>query len=126
VGSRKPRALLLVMMDIDPEHEEEFERWYTEEHLPDRAHCPGFLSARRFQAIEGGPKYMAFYELEGPEVLESEEYRKIRYTEWTRAMEPRFKNFVRNIYTEITRAPGKRKLAKVKSAGKRKAKPRAR
>jgi hypothetical protein len=122
MGARKPRALLLVMMDINPEHEAEFERWYTEEHLPDRAHCPGFLSARRFQAIEGRPKYMALYELEGPEVLESEEYRKIRYTEWTRAMEPRFKNFVRNIYVEITpELPTRRR-----SAVKRKAKSRKR
>jgi len=104
------RGLLLVMMDIDPEHEDEFERWYREEHLPDRAHCPGFLSARRFRAIEGGPKYMAFYDLESPEVLESPEYRKIRYTPWTRAMEPRFKNFKRNVYLEIASAtPRKRK-----------------
>jgi hypothetical protein len=126
MDARKPRALLLVMMDIDPEHEAEFERWYTEEHLPDRAHCPGFLSARRFQAIEGGPKYMAFYELEGPEVLESDEYRKIRYTDWTRAMEPRFKNFVRNVYVEITPEPTQRRRAAAKPSGKRKTKSRKR
>jgi hypothetical protein len=97
------------MMDIDSEHEAEFERWYNEEHLPDRANCPGFLSARRFRAIEGGPKYMALYDLAGPEVLESEAYRRIRTTPWTRAMEPRFKNFKRNIYVEITPALQKRK-----------------
>ena len=126
MDARKPRALLLVMMDIDPEHEAEFERWYTEEHLPDRAHCPGFLSARRFQAIEGELKYMALYELEGPEVLQSEEYRKIRYTEWTRAMEPRFKNFVRNVYVEITPEPTQRRRPAAKPSGKRKTKSRKR
>jgi hypothetical protein len=108
-AAKKPRGLLLVMMDIHPEHEEEFERWYAEEHLPDRANCPGFLTARRFRAIEGGPKYMAFYDLDGPEVLESEAYRKIRTTPWTRAMEPRFKNFRRNIYVEIASAKPSRK-----------------
>lgn len=32
---RQGRALLLVMMDVDPEHEAEFNRWYEEEHVPD-------------------------------------------------------------------------------------------
>jgi hypothetical protein len=108
-AAKKPRGLLLVMMDIEPEHEEEFERWYAEEHLPDRVNCPGFLTARRFRAIEGGPKYMAFYDLDGPEVLETEAYRRIRTTPWTRAMEPRFKNFKRNIYVEIGSAKPARK-----------------
>jgi hypothetical protein len=112
------------MMDIDPEHEEEFARWYEEEHLPDRANCPGFLSARRFQSIEGGPKYMAFYDLESPDVLESPEYMKIRYTPWTRAMEPRFRNFVRNIYVEIT--PERSKRSRPVRAGKGGAKSRKR
>lgn len=109
------------MMDIDPEHEEEFERWYREEHLPDRAYCPGFLSARRFRAIEGGPKYLAFYDLQSPDVLESEAYRRIRTTPWTRVMEPRFKNFVRNVYVEITPdLPGRRtRTPKKKSAAKK-------
>lgn len=111
-AKKKPRGLLLVMMDIDPEHEEEFERWYAEEHLPDRASCPGFLTARRFRAIEGGPKYMAFYDLDGPEALETDAYRKIRTTPWTRAMEPRFKNFKRNIYVEIASAKPARKPAR--------------
>ena len=117
----KRRGLLLVMMDVDPEHEDEFNRWYTEEHLADRANCPGFLSARRFQAIEGGPKYLACYDLESPQVLESTEYLKVRYTDWTRAMEPRFRNFLRNIYVEITpdlpkrRKPVRTKKRKTKS-----------
>lgn len=98
------RALLLVMMDIDPAHEADFNRWYEEEHIPERMAIPGFLSARRFEAIEGGPKYLALYELEGPEVLESEAYR-YRYgegrTEWTQRILERAKNYVRNVYVEI-------------------------
>ena len=41
------QGLLLMMTDIDPANEEDFNRWYEEEHLPDRATCPGFLTARR-------------------------------------------------------------------------------
>lgn len=98
------RALLLVMMDVDPDHEADFNRWYEEEHIPERMAIPGFLSARRFEAVEGGPKYLALYELESVDVLESESY---RYwygegrTEWTRRILERARNYLRNVYIEI-------------------------
>jgi hypothetical protein len=45
-------GLLLFMTDIDPSHESEFNRWYEEEHLAERMAIPGFVAARRFQALE--------------------------------------------------------------------------
>ncbi len=97
-------GLLLVMMDIDPEHEEDFNRWYAQEHVPERLAIPGFISARRFRAVEGAPKYLALYEIESPAVLDSDSY---RYwygegrTEWTKRILARVSNFVRNVYVEI-------------------------
>ena len=70
--NEKAPGLLLVMMDIAPEREEEFNRWYNEEHVPERLAIPGFKRARRFKALEGSPKYLALYELESPEALESQ------------------------------------------------------
>ncbi|OLT15463.1 hypothetical protein BJF78_01930 [Pseudonocardia sp. CNS-139] len=102
-SSERGTGLLLVMIDIDPEFEEDFNRWYDEEHFPERMNCPGFLSARRFVSVEGGPKYLAFYELENPEVLETPEYKAMQPpSEWSRRVEPNFKNFKRNIYRDIT------------------------
>jgi hypothetical protein len=99
----KCRGLLLVMIDIDPEHEEEFNRWYTEEHLPERLECPGFLNGRRFVALEGSPKYLALYELESPEVLQSEAYKKIYGpSAWTQKISKHFVRSIRNVYVEIT------------------------
>ncbi|MDP6822482.1 MAG: hypothetical protein QF554_04245 [Dehalococcoidia bacterium] len=98
-------GLLLVMMDIDPEHEEDFNRWYDEEHLPERKAIPGFLTARRYEAVEGGPKYLAIYEMDNPEVLDSEAYRYVSEegrSEWTARVVGRAKNYVRNVYVEIT------------------------
>src|ERR1019366_3439141 len=43
-----PGALLMVVVDVDPEHEEEFNRWYDKEHIPERLAMPGFRSARRY------------------------------------------------------------------------------
>jgi hypothetical protein len=75
---RSRTALLLVMLDIDPSiDEDEFNRWYFEEHMPERLACPGFISARRFAAVEASPRYLALYEIEGPEAVQTEEYRSL-------------------------------------------------
>ena len=100
----KGSGLLLVMMDIDPEHEEDFNRWYDEEHVPERKGIPGFLTARRYRAVEGGPKYLAIYEMDNPEVLDSEAYRFVSEegrSEWTARVVGRARNYVRNVYVEI-------------------------
>jgi hypothetical protein len=64
-------GLLMVWVDIDPEFEAEYHRWYDEEHVPHLLAVPGFLSAGRYVAVKGSPKYLALYELEAPEVLRS-------------------------------------------------------
>ena len=95
------QGLLLVMADIDPAIEGDFNQWYEQEHLTERMAIPGFLRARRFTAIEGSPKYLALYDLESPEVLNSAAYRHVvgaGKSAWTRRMEPQFRNFTRNVY----------------------------
>jgi hypothetical protein len=93
------------MTDIDPALEVDFHRWYEEEHLPERMAIPGFLTARRFQAIEGAPKYLALYDLESPAVLQAEPYLRItgaNKSPWTRRMESKFANAKRNVYVGIS------------------------
>jgi hypothetical protein len=99
------RGLLLVMADIDPANENDFNRWYEEEHLAERMAIPGFLTARRFTAVEGAPKYLALYDLESLDVLKSEAYRHIvgpGKSAWTRRIEPLFHNFRRNVYVSLS------------------------
>jgi hypothetical protein len=100
--SAKAKGLLLVMMDVDPEHEEEFNRWYWEEHVPERLAIEGFIDARRFVALEGSPKYLALYGLEGPEVLQSKAYVEAAAnpSEWTTRMRKHYRP-TRNVYLEI-------------------------
>ena len=62
-------GLLMAWVDIDPAHQAEYHRWYDEEHIPHLLSVPGFLSAGRYEALKGAPKYLALYELESPEVL---------------------------------------------------------
>ncbi|HEU0167027.1 MAG TPA: DUF4286 family protein [Chloroflexota bacterium] len=102
--AKPAKGLLLVMMEVDPAFEEEFNRWYNEEHLPERLGCPGFLSARRFRIVEGTPKYLALYELESPDVLQSEAYLELRNpdTPWTLRVFEHLTTNIRNVYEEIT------------------------
>ena len=70
------RTILVVMMDVDAEHDEEFNRWYNDEHLPERLAIPGYVSARRFKLEEGQGvlKYLCIWELEDASPLQSQEY----------------------------------------------------
>ena len=71
------RTVMVVMMDVDPDHDEEFNRWYNDEHLPERLAIPGYVSARRFKLEEGQGvlKYLCIWELEDASPLQSQEYR---------------------------------------------------
>ena len=98
-------ALLLFMTDIDPKNEDDFNRWYEEEHLAERLAIPGFITARRFQAVEGRPKYLAIYDLESPDVLQSAPYLHVvgaGKSSWTKRMETLFVNGRRNTYVGIS------------------------
>jgi hypothetical protein len=97
------RGLLVVLMDPHEGHEGTLNRWYDEEHLAERSRVPGVLSARRWTAVEGSPKYLAMYELESPDVVQSEPYlqQKRNPTPLTEEVEAHV-SMTRSVYVEIT------------------------
>ncbi|MFI4999653.1 MAG: hypothetical protein ACHQK9_07215 [Reyranellales bacterium] len=102
MNDNSAKGLLLVMIGVDAAHEDELNRWYDEEHFPERMTCPGFINGRRFTAVQGTPKYLATYDLESPAVLQSEPYLRIApRTPWTERLSVHFKPSVRNVYREI-------------------------
>ena len=66
MAAKKGDGLLMVYCEVPAKYEEEFNAWYNEEHIPERLSIPGVLSAARYQAVAGGPKYLACYELATP------------------------------------------------------------
>ena len=102
---KKGTGLLMVWADVPADKEEEFNRWYNEEHLAERMSIPGFLSAARYEAVKGGPKHLAYYELESPAVLESAAYKRVSEnpTPWTKRSGPGTiaAGYIRNVYTMI-------------------------
>jgi hypothetical protein len=73
------RPLSIVTADVDPAREAQWDRWYTESHVPNLLKVPGYVMAGRFRALDHpalaqfntGPKYLALYECENEEVLPS-------------------------------------------------------
>ena len=88
-------AVLAVWCDIDPEHDAEFNDWYTHQHLPERVGIPGFLRGRRWSVPKGaayqkGGQYFTLYEIETLQTLVSAPYmeRLNAPTDWTKRTVP--------------------------------------
>lgn len=66
------RCIYVVQMDIPPALEDEFNRIYDQEHIPNLLKVPGVHGCTRFKLRMGRPpdtaKYLAIYELDGPDV----------------------------------------------------------
>jgi hypothetical protein len=87
--ARKGQALFLVYTDlIDPKYEEEFNAWYNTEHLPELLALPGVLDAARYVAEKGGPKYLAAYELESVDAMQTPEFKNRPRTPWGQRVSP--------------------------------------
>ncbi|HVQ77240.1 MAG TPA: hypothetical protein VMT79_17070 [Candidatus Binatia bacterium] len=103
--AKKGTGLLMVWADVPRDREDDFNRWYNEEHLAERLSVPGILSAARYEAVKSGPKHLACYELESLAVLDSAEYQRLkeRPTAWTRRSSPDVigTTFIRTVYTMI-------------------------
>lgn len=71
-------TVLVVTMEVDPADEAEFNRWYNEQHLPERMEIPGYVSARRFRLVEGDGAltYLCIWELEDGSPLQSRMYQE--------------------------------------------------
>ena len=99
-------TIMVVMMQVDPEHEAEFNRWYDEEHLLERLEIPGYISARRFKLEEGTDgmlNFLCIWELEDASPLQSEMYQqqRARMTDLHRRANEVIKARARGIYHQI-------------------------
>ena len=88
-------AILLIAMNVAPEHEAEFNEWYDSEHLPALAGVPGVLAARRYRGASGRQRYAALYHLAGPEVPFSPAWKEAAETPWTQKMRAHFRDHLR-------------------------------
>ncbi|KAI0094342.1 hypothetical protein BDY19DRAFT_912317 [Irpex rosettiformis] len=91
------KFLQIVSADVKPELEEEFNKWYDEDHIPKIATIPGWVRSRRFVlkdwtrgGVEGSkdqtpvPKWLAVHEYVDLEWQKDPESKKMFDNEWTR------------------------------------------
>lgn len=89
--SDMPKCVLVVTAEIDPAHEEAWNKWYDEVHLPDALACPGvirgmrYLCARDASVTDHGETgrddarvYVALYEFDSPEAMDTPEFTAMR------------------------------------------------
>ena len=67
-------ALQIGRMDIGPENEEDWNRWYSGVYVPNYMKVPGCIRGRRWRVVLGEPKYSVVYEFEHEKVSESVEW----------------------------------------------------
>jgi hypothetical protein len=104
VAPKDTAALLLIAMNVAPEHEAEFNEWYNTEHIPALGGVKGTLSARRYRGTGATQRYAALYHLASSEVPYSSEWKSAANTAWTERMRPHFRDHLRFECRRYTRA----------------------
>lgn len=96
------RAVLVVHVEVDEADVEELNRWYEEEHGPERMAMPGFVSMRRFQSYDGAARFLAIYELESPDAATSPTYMSQIPTEWAKQVQAKWKKWDRHVWVQVS------------------------
>lgn len=72
-ATRGPAPFLQIgRMGVPQVFEDEFNAWYNTAYIPPYLKVPGVIASRRYEAVDGLPKYMTVYELERPDIAETE------------------------------------------------------
>lgn len=93
----------VVETDVLPAMEDEFNAWYTGEHLPGLAAVPGTVAASRWVRVGNGPRYTACYDLATRETLGSPPWLAVRATAWSDRVRPAFRQTRRSLYRAVAR-----------------------
>jgi hypothetical protein len=103
VQSGSEAGALAIWHDVLPDAEEMVNAWYNREHHLDRVDLPGFLSARRYVALSGAPKYFCLYATRDMAALTSPEYlaRLNNPTETSKRALPAYRNMSRTVCRQV-------------------------
>jgi len=95
-----PSAFLALWNNVSAEIDDEYNRWHTREHVPERVGVAGFYAGRRYVSdAPGQHRYLTLYETASAAVFTSPGYLDVidQPTPWSTAM--------RGTLTDVVRAP---------------------
>lgn len=96
-----PNGMLFVATDVAAQDEADFNQWYDREHVEERVRVPGFLSGTRYQALQGGRKYLGLYKTASLASFTSQAYRHAfnQQTPWSVASLDKMRDPMRRVCT---------------------------
>src|SRR5947208_16890281 len=67
-------VILHVTTEVDPEWDDDVNKWYDQEHVPELMGVPGFISARRYVVVDGSltsipQTYLCIYEIANEQLV---------------------------------------------------------
>jgi hypothetical protein len=82
-GQASGGSPVVVSVALSASDDAELEAWYREEHVPMLHEIPGWRRTRRYRLVEGtGPALLAFHEIDGVDLFDTEAYRAATSTRW--------------------------------------------
>ena len=99
--------IMIVQLDIAAEHEDDFNRVYDAEHVPNLLNVSGVHGCDRYRleesTDEGMARYAAVYHLDSPDIPDSDEWRAWadKEGEWVSKIRPLYTNRTRSIFKKI-------------------------
>jgi hypothetical protein len=91
---KEGNIIRIIRVDVEPQMEEEFNRWYNSEHERLLLKVPGVIwTYRGINLGEKGQKYFYLYVHESMDVQKSDQYKAASRTEWAKEIRPFLKNF---------------------------------
>jgi hypothetical protein len=100
VSGVKP-AVLLVFVEVAEKDVDELNRWYDEEHGPEKLAMPGYAGLRRFRAADGSASFLAIYELSDPDAAAAPIAPSARSSQRMEEIMSRWKRWERSIWVEL-------------------------
>lgn len=97
---------LLIWTSVDPAYEQDFNQWYDQEHMQERAAIKGFRWSRRYHSDTCARPYLALYQTDTLHVFTSEPYRQAftKQTQWSERNFTRMRDTSRRVNAVTTLA----------------------
>ncbi|PKU22712.1 DUF4286 family protein [Telmatospirillum siberiense] len=101
VNNAQVPGYLFVWTNVDPAHEDDFNKWYDREHVEERIALPGFVSGIRYIAEDDSRRYLGLYRTSSLDAFRSEAYRQAfgHQTAWSVTNLGRMRDCMRRVCT---------------------------